>query len=296
MVNKILKCISLKENFRSLIKIMRKFVSKDPIENKSTLVQGTKQSSEVCTIEVWEWTSNFIPYFTGWYLLLLIHIKTLVTYRILWSYLSGVATAMGTHEKIWTWLKGSYLCLFKINIFPNGEINEQNFSNPHPWSSHADWSPDNWWCLTINSHNTDLARLDIIILTPASMKLKGGILHGFMSSVHPSVCLSVCLWTKLCPFCNFHNTSRIHFIFTHLIKQFPKVCRIWSILQNSKLWIFGKFCNLQLWLCLVLTWDLMWITSMGHHGVAGVSEHRHSTSSFHIPFTIMDSIYIILYI
>ena len=40
------------------------------------------------------------------------------------------------------------------------------------------------------------------------MKLKGTVfwLHF--------VCLSVCLWVESCPFCIFHNTSRIHIIFT----------------------------------------------------------------------------------
>ena len=44
--------------------------------------------------------------------------------------------------------------------------------------------------------------------------------------IHPSVRLSVRLWTKPCPLCNFHNTSRIHFIFVHVIRQLQKVCRV----------------------------------------------------------------------
>ena len=45
------------------------------------------------------------------------------------------------------------------------------------------------------------------------------------------------------------------------------------------------FSNLYLWLCLVVTWDLMWITSMGNHGAGGgISERRHSScSSFPSP-------------
>ena len=47
---------------------------------------------------------------------------------------------------------------------------------------------------------------------------------GFTSSICLSVCPSVCLWTESCPLCIFNNTRRIHFIFTHLIKQLQKVC------------------------------------------------------------------------
>ena len=42
--------------------------------------------------------------------------------------------------------------------------------------------------------------------------------------------------------------------------------QIFEVLANSL--------NLQLWLCLVLTWDPIWVNSMGNHGAAGVfSEH-----------------------
>ena len=63
---------------------------------------------------------------------------------------------------------------------------------------------------------------------------------GFRSSVGLSVCLSVRLWTKSCPLCDFHNTSWIHFISTLLIKQ-PQVCREEDLLPNSTIWIFGIF-------------------------------------------------------
>ena len=49
-------------------------------------------------------------------------------------------------------------------------------------------------------------------------------------AVRPSVCASVRppvrLWTESYPLCNFHNTSRIHFIFAHLIKQLQKVYHV----------------------------------------------------------------------
>ena len=46
---------------------------------------------------------------------------------------------------------------------------------------------------------------------PLQRSWKGGILV--------SPCPSVRLWTESCPLCIFNNTHRIHFIFTHLIKQ-----------------------------------------------------------------------------
>ena len=49
---------------------------------------------------------------------------------------------------------------------------------------------------------------------------------GFTSSVRMSVRPSVRLWTKPCSFCIFHNTSRIHFIFAHLIKQLQQMCSV----------------------------------------------------------------------
>ena len=53
--------------------------------------------------------------------------------------------------------------------------------------------------------------------------------------------LSVHLRTKPCLLCIFHNTSRIHLIFKHLVKQLQKVCPVSGLLQNSKLCSFGKF-------------------------------------------------------
>ena len=60
-----------------------------------------------------------------------------------------------------------------------------------------------------------------------------------LSSLCPSVCPYVCLWTESCPLCVFNNTCQILFIFTHLIKQFQKVCRMYfffSKLNKLKFW------------------------------------------------------------
>ena len=56
---------------------------------------------------------------------------------------------------------------------------------------------------------------------PLQQCWKGGILV----SPYPSICL----WTELCPLCIFNNTCRIHFIFTHLIKQLRKVCNVFCL-------------------------------------------------------------------
>ena len=64
------------------------------------------------------------------------------------------------------------------------------------------------------------------IYTPASTKLKGGILvlpcPSVCPSVRPSGCPSVRLWTESCPLCIFNNTRRIHFLFAHLTNNFRR--------------------------------------------------------------------------
>ena len=48
--------------------------------------------------------------------------------------------------------------------------------------------------------------------------------------------MSVCLSRIPFPLCNAYSSGWIHFIFTHLINQLHKVCRVSSFLQN-----FSKF-------------------------------------------------------
>ena len=50
--------------------------------------------------------------------------------------------------------------------------------------------------------------------------------HIVCLSIRPSVHLSIHMWTKSCLLCISYNTSRIHFIFAHLIKQLQKVCPV----------------------------------------------------------------------
>ena len=99
---------------------------------------------------------------------------------------------------------------------------------------------------------------------------------GFTPSLHPSVCASVCPSCIPCPLWRTYSFGCIYFIFTHLIKQLQKMSSMWCCLHNFNIKIFGnffKFVTLTLSCFVVLTWDLIWITSMGDHGVAGVSQN-----------------------
>ena len=55
-----------------------------------------------------------------------------------------------------------------------------------------------------------------------------------------STCPSVRLCTQSCPFCIFHNTSWIYFIFTPPINQLKKKCHALSFFLNSKILIFAR--------------------------------------------------------
>ena len=77
------------------------------------------------------------------------------------------------------------------------------------------------------------------IIPPRTTKLLGGY-TGFTPSVRPSVRPS----RIPCPLCSAYSFGWIHFIFIHLVKQLQKVCRVWSFLQNFKIFNFGYFLNL----------------------------------------------------
>ena len=99
---------------------------------------------------------------------------------------------------------------------------------------------------------------------------------GFTPSVHPSVPPS----HIPCPLCSAYSSDWIHFIFIYVIKLLQKVCRMQGFLQNFKLWIFSNFLKFVSLTLSVLTWDVMWIASMGNHGaVGGISERRLSSCS-----------------
>ena len=62
--------------------------------------------------------------------------------------------------------------------------------------------------------------------TPHFNKVERG--NYWFHVVRLSIGLCVHLWTESCPLCIFHNTSQIHFIFIHHIKQPQKVCCMYS--------------------------------------------------------------------
>ena len=143
------------------------------------------------------------------------------------------------------------------------------------------WLP--WWMVQhCGWHN-----LLWVSLYPPHNEVVGGVywFHSVRPSVRQSVRPSVPRPSRIpCPLCSFYSSGWIHFIFMHLIKQLQKVCPVQSYLQNFKIWHFGNFLKFVTSVCVVLTWDLMWTTSMGNHGAAGgISEcWRSSCSSYYI--------------
>ena len=106
----------------------------------------------------------------------------------------------------------------------------------------------------------------------------GGVYIGFIPSVRPSLIL--------CPLCSAYSSGWIDFIFVHLIKQLQKVCRMYSFLQNFKIWSFDNFleiCNFDFVFFWLGIWceSLVWVIMGG--GGGGISECRHSScSSFYL--------------
>ena len=130
-----------------------------------------------------------------------------------------------------------------------------------------------WKCMFLLWMVPDIdLTLETIIIPPALTKLKGGILvspcPSIPLSIRLSVCLSVrpsvCLWTESCPLCIFNNTHWIHFIFPQATSEGVPHVMFVSKLEKNKI-----LANFQLWLCLLLTWDPIWINNMGNHEVAG---------------------------
>ena len=102
------------------------------------------------------------------------------------------------------------------------------------------------------------------------MKLFGGI----MVSLCPSVCPSICRPSHIRPasyVCSVPLTvlvGSISYLYI-LPSNFRRSVTFKVSCKISKFTFLAICLNFLLWLHLVLTWDLMWITSMGNHGVAG---------------------------
>ena len=75
-----------------------------------------------------------------------------------------------------------------------------------------------------------------VFIIPRSTKFRGG--GGYTGFTLP-----------VCPLCIVHNTSRIHFIFTHLIDQLQKGCLMLSFVKNLNFWQFFKICTFHFALC-----------------------------------------------
>ena len=76
-------------------------------------------------------------------------------------------------------------------------------------------------------------------------------------SIHPSVRQSTRLWTKSFLLCIFHNTSWIHFIFAHLIKQLQRCvacegyCKILEICNCDFVFLWHElWCESLVWVTL----------------------------------------------
>ena len=162
------------------------------------------------------------------------------------------------------------------------EINIFSFKKMHLKTPSAKWRP---FCLGLNvlTHwgwvmHICISKLTIII--PST--LQSCWVYWFHS-----VCLSVRLSFRP----SIRPASPVHSVApTVLDESISYLCILSSNLRRcaacqvyckiSKLEFLAISLNLYLWLCLLLTWHLMWITSMGNHGAAGgISEHRRSSCS-----------------
>ena len=103
------------------------------------------------------------------------------------------------------------------------------------------------------------------------------LLQWSFTSLHPSACLFIC--PSICGWNHVRSVSS-----TILTGSILYLYILWCnfrrcfFMQNAEILFLANFRNLQLWLCLVLTW--VWMNSMGNHGVVWVfSECRNSSCS-----------------
>ena len=105
------------------------------------------------------------------------------------------------------------------------------------------------------------------------------VVGGILVTLCPSVCPSVRPSHIPCPLCGLQFSLDPFHIYTSYKATSESVSHI-KFLTKFKIWILTFVFNLQLWLCLFLTWELMWITSIGNQWVAvDFSERIHSSCS-----------------
>ena len=99
----------------------------------------------------------------------------------------------------------------------------------------------------------------LLIIPPALTKLKGEY-TGFTLSVCPSIRLSACGQNRICSVSSSRLVGSISYL--HILSSNFKSCVVCKVC--FKIWNFGKFFEF-----VTLTWDPIWLNSMGNHEAAG---------------------------
>ena len=163
------------------------------------------------------------------------------------------------YDHFWVGVGGLFLSYWPLSTMCMGPL---IFCKCHHWRCLNN-------CIDVELSSPVISQLDdcchfacffFIHYTPCITKLLGGI----VVSLHPSIC----------PASRVHSVAptvlvgSISYLYT--LSSNVRICVVCKV----KIWIFGsfffKFVTLTLF---VLTWDLMWITSMGNHGAVGVSQN-----------------------
>ena len=100
------------------------------------------------------------------------------------------------------------------------------------------------------------------LYSPLQRSWKWGILVSRRPSVCPSICPAVCGQNRVCSVSSTILAGSISYL--HILSSRCVAYKCYC--EFPKFEFLAKFWNL--WLCLVMTWDLIWIHSMGNHGAA----------------------------
>ena len=126
---------------------------------------------------------------------------------------------------------------------------------------------------TQRTSNADSVSMSWPHHTPCTMKLLGGYIV-FTPSVHLSVCPSIRPTSRVCSVVPTVLVGSISYLYI-LSSNFRRCVMCKDSCQILGFQFLAIFKISWLWLCVVLTWDLMWITSKGNHGAErGISECR----------------------